>query len=356
MSATIGAFNYSGAYDNTTSISVEYWINKDSYSTKKLADKQQMMDNFLSLIEYDGKSIGELTSEEDITLEMRMVYLNEDDVTYNIYNFEIPLSVYFDEKSDSNIFTVAGTQFQSLDRAVKEAAEQFTSDNSVYASANTVFYQAGTPNLGTVYLGLGVGIAIAFVYLLFRFGLARAFVSSVISLGSSVLVVGFFALTRIAVTPLASIGAAVAALTAIYVAIFTLNRAKEIVKDSRERDKTALEFKNACLVKANAEEAVEIIIFSSIIAALCLSLAILGPREYAFIFVGALIGIAFAVACALFVLVPCVKFLSVYIKRAGDSVSNARKKAQEERRANEKNAARRKGSEPEEAIFIGIND
>ena len=44
-----------------------------------------------------------------------------------------------------------------------------------------------------------------------------------------------------------------AALTAIYVAIFTLNRAKEIVKDSRERDKTALEFKNACLVKANAE-------------------------------------------------------------------------------------------------------
>ena len=147
-----------------------------------------------------------------------------------------------------------------------------------------------------------------------------------------------------------------AALTALYVAIFTLNRAKEIVKDSRERDKTALEFKNACLVKANAEEAVEIIIFSSIIAALCLSLAIIGPREYAFIFVGALIGIAFAVACALFVLVPCVKFLSVYIKRAGDSVSNARKKAQEERRANEKNAARRKGSEPEEAIFIGIND
>ena len=46
----------------------------------------------------DGKSIGELTSEEDITLEVRMVYLNEDDVTYNIYNFEIPLSVYFDEK------------------------------------------------------------------------------------------------------------------------------------------------------------------------------------------------------------------------------------------------------------------
>ena len=26
------------------------------------------------IIEYDGKSIGELTSEEDITLEMRMVY------------------------------------------------------------------------------------------------------------------------------------------------------------------------------------------------------------------------------------------------------------------------------------------
>ena len=65
--------------------------------------------------------------------------------------------------------------------------------------------------------------------------------------------------------------------------------------------------------------------------------------------------IAFAVACTLFVLVPSVKFLSVYIKRAGDSVSSARKKAQEERRANEKNA-RRKGSEPEEAIFIGIND
>ncbi len=355
MSATIGAFNYSGAYDNTTSINVEYWINSESFSTKKLADKQQVMDDFLSLIEYDNQSIGKLTTEEDITLETRQVYLNEDEITYTVYNFEIPLSVYFDEKDSSKTFTVNGTAFNSLNQAVKEAVDTFTADNSVYASANTVFYQAGTPNLGTVYLGIGVGVAIAFVYLIFRFGLARAFVSSVISLGSSVLTVGFFALTRLPVTPLASIGAALAGLAALYVALFTLNRAKEIVKDSRERDKSALEFKNNCLVKANAEEAVEIIVFSSIMAALCLALAIIGPREYAVIFVGALLGLAFSVAATLFTLVPASKFLSVYIKRASDSVAASHKKAQEERRANEKNN-RRKGSEPEEAIFIGIND
>ena len=90
-------------------------------------------------------------------------------------------------------------------------------------------------------------------------------------------------------------------------------------------------------------------------AALCLALAVVGPREYAVIFVGALLGLAFAVAATLFTLVPAIKFLSFYIKRASDSVAASRKKAQEERRANEKNN-RRKGSEPEEAIFIGIND
>ncbi len=199
-------------------------------------------------------------------------------VSLDLVKFEIPLSVYFDEKDTSKTFTVNGTTFNSLNQAVKEAVDTFTADNSVYASANTVFYQAGTPNLGTVYLGIGVGVAIAFVYLVARFGLARAFTASVISLGSSVLVVAFFALTRIPVTPLASIGAALAALAALYVALFTLNRAKEIVKDSRERDKNALEFKNQCLVKANAEEALEIIIFSSIMAVLCLALAISGPR------------------------------------------------------------------------------
>lgn len=354
MSAFGEVYNYSGAYDDTTTISVEYWIDSNSSATKLLDKEAKIMSDFLPLIELDGQPLSKYTSEELITLETRCVYLDDEEIDYDVYCFEIPLSVYFDPTVDQKGLVVDGTEYKELKLAV-EAAAAMISPDAIVAKANNVRHQAGAPSLGTVYLGLGLGFLFATIYMMFRFGFARGLSTGLISVGGSVVTVGFFALTRLAVTPLASIGAVVVALAATYMALLLLNRSKEIVKDSRERDKSALEFKNQCLYKANGEEVAEIIIFAAILGAFCLSLLALGPRPYAFIFLGAIFGIAVVTLAIIYVFVPLCEFLSVWVKKASDSVSNSYKKAQEERKAAQK-ANQRRTSEPEEAIFIGIND
>lgn len=346
-------YNYSGAYDNTTSLLVEYRVDTESQGTKLLYKKDQAMD-FLSTVEYKDGTLADLTSADKIVLEQSSVYLNDDETTYNVYNFEIPLSVYFADNNEKETFKVAGTTFNNLNLAIEEAAKEF-GGTSIYATSATVRYQAGTPNLGTVYLGLGLGFVAAAVYMMFRFGLARGFVTGLLGLGTSVVTVGFFALTRLPVTPIASIAAVVASLAFLYFAIYLLNRGNEIVKDSRERDKSALAFRNACLEKGVGEEAGEILIFAGMLCAFLLAFVAFGPRQYWIMFVGAIIGLAIATALALFVLVPlCVTF-GKWFKAAGNSISGSYKKAQEARKAANK-ANQRKSSEPEEAIFIGIND
>jgi len=354
MSGLGHVYNYSGAYDDTTTISVEYWVDSSSTATKLLDKEAKMMSDFLPLISYENKPLSEYTSEELITLETREVYLDDDEIHYTVYCFQVPLTVYFNPEVEQKALAVEGTNYNTLAEAVNEAATLISAD-SIVARANNVRHQAGTPSLGTVYLGLGLGFLIATIYMMFRFGMARGFATGLISIGGSVTTVGFFALTRLAVTPLASIGAVVVALAATYIALLLLNRSKEIVKDSRERDKTALEFKNQCLYKANGEEAEEVIIYASILGAFCLSLLAFGPRQYSIIFLGTIFGLVVVTLAVLFIFVPVSKVLSVWLKKAGDSVSSSYKKAQEERKAAQK-ANQRRTSEPEEAIFIGIND
>ncbi len=354
MSGLGQVYNYSGAYDDTTTLSVEYWVDSNSSATKLLDKEAKMMSDFLPLIKHEGKSLSEYTSEELITLETREVYLDDDETKYTVYCFQVPLTVYFNPEVEQKALVVEGTNYSTLAEAVNEAATIMSAE-SIVARANNVRHQAGSPSLGSVYLGLGLGFLFAAIYMMVRFGLARGFATGLVSMGGSVITVGFFALTRLAVTPLASIGAVVASLAATYIALLLLNRSKEIVKDSRERDKTALEFKNQCLYKASGEEAEEVIIFASLLGAFCLSLLALGPRQYSIIFLGAIFGLVVVTLAVLFIFVPVCQTLSIWLKKAGDSVSNSYKKAQEERKAAQK-ANQRRTNEPEEAIFIGIND
>lgn len=350
------AYNYAGAYEDTTSISLEYRVNTSSTQTKLFEKIEDVQTDFLAEITYDGRTLNSMTSEEDISLETYYSYDSTEtpQISYTIYHFEVALDTYFDPEETYD-FLVGDVSMSgvTLDAAVGEYASNF---EGLIANALKVSIAVGTPSLATVYLGLGVGILVAMVYLMLRYRLSRGLAAGLGMMGGSIIVVGAFVLSRLAVTPLVSLGAIATSVIAAFLAIFLLSKEPELVKESREHEKNTPEFRRACLIRGNGECAGDLLTFALLASAVMLSFLAIGPSSYRLIFVGAIFGTALASIYALTLITPLSLFFSKLFIKVRDSVRASRKKGAGSKGNNSGDALRKKGGEPEEAIFIGIND
>ncbi len=354
FSLNSGVFNYAGAYENTTSISVEYRVESTSQATKTMATLDDVHSSLLDVIEYNGNTLTNYVSG-DITLEQTTVSIDDDSEIkkYDVYHFDVPLSVYFaaDTKYD---FTVKGESMHDyLNEALSKAIESNADADVITLSANRVVYQAGTPDLSVIYIALGVASASLLVYYWLRFRLSRALPATILALGNGVIVTGFYALTRIAVTPIASISALAAFFIVEILALLLLNKEKELIKDSREKDKSSLSFRNGLLVTANSQSAGDIIIYSLLSIGMILPFIGIAPSVYRPMFLGIAISAIVALALVLTLTSSSSVLLSEGLIRAKKSVSEAwANRPQTEKSAKQK----KKSNEPQEATFIGIND
>jgi len=350
------AYNYAGAYQDTTSISLEYRVNSSSEQTKLFEKIEDVQTDFLANISYGEKTLNSMTSENDITLETYYSYDSNESpqISYTIYHFEAALDTYFNPEATYD-FTIGGNTINgvTLDTAVITYASNF---EGLTANALNVSVTVGTPSLATVYLGLGVGLLVSMIYLMIRYRLSRGLVAGLGMIGSSILVVGAFVLTRLTVTPLVSLGAISASIIAGFLAIYLLAKEPELVKESREREKNTPEFRNTCLVRGNSEVAGDLLIFALLSSAAMLAFLAVGPSSYRLVFVGAIFGTIFATIYALILITPLSLFFSKLFLKARDSIRASRKRSDTSKGNNSGDALKKKGGEPEEAIFIGIND
>ena len=353
---SLGILNYSGAYENTTSVSVEYRIGVDSQATKTMATIDNVHESLLDLVEYNGKTLAKYV-DGDIVLEQSTVSINDDTEVkmYTVYHFDIPLSIYFDSEKTYD-FTINGVSENNyLNVALQNAIDLNADASAITVSGNRVVYQAGTPAMGTIFLALGVSSAILLAYYWLRFRLARALPVIVVALGSSVVVAGFFALTRIAVTPVVTISILSGLFVGAVLSLFLLNKEKELIKDSREKDKNGLEFRNHLLLQANSQIAGDIIVFSLLTIGMALPFIGIAPTIDKVIF----LGIALAVLLALVMVLTIVSASAVHLSLGVASLRRSVRDSWNSRTRgkNGKNAVqKKKSSEPEEAVFIGIND
>jgi len=354
------SYNYADTYSDTTSISLEYRVDNGTSETLLMYTKDQVENDYLPLITYHVVSNGQTTSTAlsqlygDIVLEQETLYSTTDLKKYDVYYFDIPLNenIPLTEGDDGSFyFTVTGTKTitaYNLQEALTAANESY---KGLTAEGNLVQYEAGIPTLGEVYLGLGVGMIFVFAYLLLRFKPSRAIAATVISMAAGLLVVGFFSLTRLAVSPLVSSGAIVATLLAVFLCLILLNKDHEINKESRERDKSTLAFRNLCLKQANGQAAGDLVIFG-LIASGCLIFYVgFAPSAYFYVFLGALVGLALAIPLVLVLLEPFTVALTKLFSQIHFSFNNYH-----HRDAGNPTGGKKKSAEPEEAVFIGIND
>lgn len=349
------AYNYSGAYDDTTSISLECRANEGE--DPEFSKTEEVETGFLAKISLQNdaeKTFRDYVADDGISVETSEVYDTTSGVmeTITVYNFHIELNRYFEPETVYDFVVDGVSKSDLLTNVISELAE----DSAMTGSANNVKVQAGTPSLGTMYLAIGVASLSTMVYFFLRYRPSRALAASIISTGSTVLVAGFFALTRIAVSPLASIGLVSIMILSIIMSSYILNKEKEIRKESREHEKDSAAFRDACLLRANSESAGDMIVFALIAFGAFVSFLGFAPVSYYPIFLGVLVGILLVGLLTLTCLSPLSIVFSKWLRLAKTSIDESRKKVALSKPNSGNTPSTRRRAEPEEAIFIGIND
>lgn len=336
-------FNYGDVYHDTTSISLEYRVEEGTEQTLALDTVNKVQENYLSLIELDGKP---LTKDDygDISLEEATIYMTQDERNYDVYYFEVPLNQYYDEQATYN-FVVDGHNYSTLAEAAQAAAEALV-DTGLTVRVQNVDVEPGLPALSSVYLGLGVGLLATTIYLILRFKLARGFLLGVISLGGSLLPLGFFALTRIPVTPIVALSSVAVAFLTIVIGLFIFNKEKELTKESRERNKKTREFKEMMLERSLGESLGDILIYLLPVFFTFVYYFGFVPQLFQMSFLGIIIGLLLSVVILLFTIIPLTLYTTHGLSKIHISFKQGTKKEE----------VKKNSSEPEEAIFIGIND
>ncbi len=327
--------------------------------------------DLLHCVKIDGKVLGDLTSVDDISLSStpHTVYDSDKETSTYWYYYSIKLSKYLTNelhssnesdyaheiacKDASGEWNTADYEDLTLNEALSayiiKTFAPGTSESNLLVSFATVTPELGQPYVWRIALAVGVSLAVSLVYFILRFRPSRGIAATIGGALVSYSVMAFFSFTRISVTPVVSLGVFAACLLAMLLSLFVLNKEKEIYKESREKEKNNLAFRSDCLVKANSRSASSFLLLLMIASYGAIAFFGFGPRSFMMVYLAMVMGIIFLGAYCLGLLTP----ISLFFAKLFSKIHFKPKKA---KKASKGNAMKKKSNEPEEAIFIGIND
>lgn len=206
----------------------------------------------------------------------------------------------------------------------------------------------GSPNTVRVIIATGAALLTTGLYLLLRYKLSRGLGAIVTTLIGTTFVAGICSLLHfIPVTNAGVLGAVVGEFVCFVFAILLLSKEKDLVLDDKKHDNS---FENRNLIMKNAVSYGFNDILNIAIIGLYIGVNFLfGPNTAAWSWtsVGIFIATAVAFCLAMFVLGPVSQFFFKKFANVGKA---------KPRKAKAKGTTKNKSAEPEEAIFIGIND
>lgn len=200
------------------------------------------------------------------------------------------------------------------------------------------------PDLGNILLTVGVATLVAVVYIAIRYNIAHALSTLVVTVSSTFLSLAFMSIANIPVVAPTMISVFVTSLLSMFICLLVAMKSKETIKD----DKTGATV-SALNIRSLSLAAGPIAVLGLIGAYLAIDFLGFGPLAYNTLFCAALIGVGVAIIFTLYIYIPLVNLLMKVIKPRHKKI-----KKQEEMKLG--NIKSNKSSEPEESIFIGIND
>ncbi|MCI6329483.1 MAG: hypothetical protein MR775_01480 [Erysipelotrichaceae bacterium] len=293
----------------------------------------------------------------------KLSYSNVEVCSREEYNYEHDITTkytYFvtsvDHALKGNEYSVelagAEVKFTSLEEALfdKVAEIEGTSDSDIINCEIKLAHETvKAPNQGFVALACSISLVGAFIYLALRYSFSRGLAGFVISGGATLISYGLLVLFRIQTSAITSIVMPIAMLIALFGAIMYFEKEKEMFADNKNATD---EERKEIVKKATSLSAAPLFITSILLAYLAIDYFGFGNKSFSIIFAGMLLSIVIA---ALFV-TTLLGSLSEGFRNKFKNIKLPTIKIDRNKKQRIKMQNKPKTSEPEETIFIGIND
>lgn len=341
--------NVTNAVKNTTSVYTTVLVEGNNQVVK---DDETFKAKILPLIKYNDKNLS-VKSENGTYMIENVEYNYETKIETKHYTFVANLDSELIFK-DSDKYTVtegtAVVDCQSLDEAFVEAFNYVeTNHGDAVSSVKSVSETVDTPKQGFVALASGIAIIGAAFYCALRYRPSRGLALLTVSGVSTVSAYGIFVLTRVGTSAVTSLAMPIVALISIVACVIYFNKEKELVKENK--NKPSLEERSQIMTKSLQAIATAILYFVVIVAYLTINYFGFGLNTYAMLFGSAIVGVIIAVISVLVLAGPLGSMFEKLFSKI-----KLPKVFKREKKSRIKLQNKPKTSEPQETIFIGIND
>lgn len=325
---TIGTFNYDNNYASSTRIQLVVEDNSDINKVETLAN------DLINLgFDIDDSTLNVATGTKDV---------NDTKINLNYFVVDIISLPGDDSVIYNDLNTYEGDKLLTIQAYLEAYYQGIDSDAEVKVMNVTPI--AHTVNPWNVALGILFGLLLSGVYMALRYGLSKSISSFIVGVASTFATLALFIICRITFTDVAAIGLLAIMNISLLLSLLFNSREKDIhdeVKDFTAEEK---------MIKANDSafgSMFNLVIFNLFIA---LSLLAFGPASYNIVFVLVIIGLLISL------LFNSSLTMSLYIEFTSLFRKIKVSKPQRKNKDKKKKKVEQKTTEPEEAIFIGIND
>ena len=297
----------------------------------------------LSYDDKDGVSYQKITKFDSDSLQ-------EEAEPYYLFSVDLngvvsPKEVTY---NDGNDYVVAEDLQDAIENIVMRV-ENISLVDKIDISVMTTHEDVTTPHQGFIALATGIAVAGAALYIALRFRVSRGIAALVVSGGSSAIAYGLLALTRIGTTAMSAVLLPVVAISTLLFALFYVSKEKELVKDYKEE--LTLESRRELMKKALSLSASGIIVMAILAIYIAINFFGFGLTSTAYMFAAILVGDIVGLIAVLTVMGP----MGAAIDKMFSKIKLP-KFQKKEKKQRIKLHEQPKTSEPEERIFIGIND
>ena len=229
-------------------------------------------------------------------------------------------------------------------------------ENSDIDANATSSFKVGTkvnqqqPNTNWILIACSVALGFTFVYMLLRYGISRALTALLGTVMVSAVSIGFFVLTRLVVLNDLLIALPLIVVISLALAIIHGDKEKDVIKEDYARTKdSSSEHRKELMLKSNPLSAGPILTSLILVLFIAVNFFGIGVEAMAMTFVFIIIASGLAGIFVTTLLGP----ISAYIYRLFKRINMPRINLKSKKT---KKVKKVKSGEPEEAIFIGMND
>ena len=330
-------------------------VNSDN---KVITDAASFESYVLKNIKIDGKALS-YDSKEGVTYQ-KITKFDSDTLTVEAtpyHYFAVDLSNVIEQKNITYSLD-EGKNFEKANDGLEEAVQEIImkvegidSDNSnkIEVSLLKSHETVSASNQGFIALATGIAIAGAALYFALRFRVSRGIAALVVAGGSTAVAYGVLVLSRVGTTAISSALMPVVAIGTLLFALLYASKEKELVKECKEV--VTLEKRNELMKKALSLSAGAIITMSILAIYIAINYFGFGLTSTAYMFGAIVAGLVVGLVGVLTIMGP----LGALIDKLFSKI-RLPKFVKKEKKQRIKLHEQPKTSEPEERVYIGIND